>query len=152
MKRTIAFVLILTCLLTALSGCGKKEVDPRALVDELLENADFTDSLNELDAVIVPMLYTGVDSADIQDVISYAGTGATAEEITVFTAKDGTAADRLLAAAKEHVADRIESFKNYGPAAAMALEDAVVEKSGNHVIVVVCSDSKTAAKIVDKHT
>ena len=152
MKRTIAILLILACLFTALAGCGKKEVDPRALVDDLLKNAAFTDSLNELDAVIVPMLYTGADSADIQAVISYAGTGATAEEITVFTARDAAAADRLLAAAKEHVADRIESFKNYGPAAAMALEDAVVEKSGDHVIVVVCSDSKTAAKIVDDYT
>ena len=31
------------------------------------------------------------------------------------------------------------------------LENAIVKKSGNHVVVVVCSDSETAAKIADKY-
>ena len=46
---------------------------------------------------------------------------------------------------------QIESYKSYGPAAAMTLENAIVEKSGNHVIVVVCTDSDGAAKIADKY-
>ena len=121
-----------------------------AFVDELLSSARFTDSLNQLDDPVVPILY-GVDAADYTSAIVYAGTGATAEEIAVFTARDDAAADRLLTAARTRVDDRIESFKNYGPAAAMSLENAIVEKSGKYVIVVVCSDSEGAAKIADKY-
>ena len=151
MKRKIAWLLALVCLVSALTGCGgKKELEPRAFVDELLSGAKFTDSLDQLDDSIVPLLY-GVDAADYTSAIVYAGTGATAEEIAVFTARDDAAADRLLTAARTRVDDRIESFKNYGPAAAMSLENAIVEKSGKYVIVVVCSDSEGAAKIADKY-
>ena len=151
MKRKIAWLLALVCLVSALTGCGgKKELEPRAFVDELLSGAKFTDSLDQLDDSIVPLLY-GVDAADYTSAIVYAGTGATAEEIAVFTARDDAAADRLLTAARTRVDDRIESFKNYGPAAAMTLENAIVEKNGKYVIVVVCSDSEGAAKIADKY-
>ena len=119
-------------------------------MDELLAGAKFTDSLNQLDDAVVPLLY-GVDAADYTSAIVYAGTAATAEEIAVFTAADAAAADRLLTAARARVDKQIESYKSYGPAAAMTLENAIVEKSGNYVIVVVCTDSQGAAKIADKY-
>ena len=100
MKRKIAWLLAMVCLLAAFTGCGgKKELEPRAFVDELLSGAKFTDSLNQLDDPVVPLLY-GVDAADYTSAIVYCGTAATAEEIAVFTAKDDAAADRLLTAAR----------------------------------------------------
>ena len=152
MKRHIAFFLALLCLFSVLTGCGgKKELDPQALADDLLANAGFVDSLNKLEPVIVPMLYAGLSADDYSDVLAYAGTGATAEEIVIFTAKSEDAAKRIRSAAETHIKDRIESFKNYGPAASLALENAVLKQSGKYVVVVVCSDGKTAAKIADKY-
>ncbi len=152
MKKRIAFLLALICILSALAGCGgKKELDPQALADDLLANAGFVDSLNKLEPVIVPMLYAGLNENDYSSVLAYAGTGATAEEIVIFTARDEAAAKRISAVAETHIKDRIESFKNYGPAAAMALDSATLKQSGNHVVVVVCSDSAGAAKITDKY-
>ena len=60
MKRKIALLLAAVCLLTALAGCGggKKELEPRAFVDELLSSARFTDSLNQLDDPVVPPVNT----------------------------------------------------------------------------------------------
>ena len=129
MKRKIALLLSLVCLFSAFTGCGggKKELEPRSFVDELLAGAKFTDSLNQLDDAVVPLLY-GVDAADYTSAIVYAGT-----------------------AARARVDKQIESYKSYGPAAAMTLENAIVEKSGNYVIVVVCTDSQGAAKIADKY-
>ena len=80
MKKTVAFLLAIVCLAALLTGCGgsKKTMEPRAFVDDVLANANFTDSLNQLSDDVVAQYYGG-DSADYTSAIAYGGTAATAE-------------------------------------------------------------------------
>ena len=125
MKRTVAMILVIACTAALFAGCGgkKKDFEPQSFIDE----------------------------DDYSEAIVYCGTAATAEEIAVFTAADSAAAERLLAAAQKRVDKLIESYKSYGPAAAMSLENSVVTRSGDYVVVVVCSDSESAGKICEKY-
>ena len=118
MKKTISLLLALVCLFAVLTGCGgsKKTMEPRAFVDDVLANANFTDSLSQLDDAVIPQYYC-VDAADYKSAIVYCGTAATAEQIVCFEAVDSAAAERLLAALKTFVADKVEAYKSYGPAA-----------------------------------
>ena len=153
MKKILAMILCAVCLLSVFAGCGgdsKKTLSAEALASDLLANAKFTDSLDALDAPVVPLLY-GVDAADYKTCSVYCGTGATAEEIAVFEAVDETAAGRILTAAKARVAAQIETYKNYGPEDARMLEGAIVKQSGVFVIVAVCADGASAAKVVDQY-
>ena len=152
MKKTVAFLLAIVCLAALLTGCGgsKKTMEPRAFVDDVLANANFTDSLNQLSDDVVAQYY-GVDSADYTSAIAYGGTAATAEQIAVFEAKDSTAAERILSALQTFVAEKVEAYKSYGPAAAMSLENAPVKIIGNCVVAVVCADSDSALKVVDQY-
>ena len=152
MKKTLALLLALVCIVSLFAGCGssKKTMEPRAFVDDVLANANFTDSLSQLDDAVIPQYY-GVDAADYKSAIVYCGTAATAEQIVCFEAVDSAAAERLLAALKTFVADKVEAYKSYGPAAAMSLENAPVKIIGNYVIAVVCTDSDSAAKVVDQY-
>ena len=154
MKKTVAFLLAIVCLAALLTGCGgsKKTMEPRAFVDDVLANANFTDSLNQLsDDVFVNASEYGVDSADYTSAIAYGGTAATAEQIAVFEAKDSAAAERILSALQTFVAEKVEAYKSYGPAAAMSLENAPVKIIGNCVVAVVCADSDSALKVVDQY-
>ena len=152
MKKTVAFLLAIVCLAALLTGCGgsKKTMEPRAFVDDVLANANFTDSLNQLSDYVVAQYY-GVDSADYTSAIAYGGTAATAEQIAVFEAKDSAAAERILSALQTFVAEKVEAYKSYGPAAAMSLENAPVKIIGNCVVAVVCADSDSALKVVDQY-
>ena len=152
MKKTVAFLLAIVCLAALLTGCGgsKKTMEPRAFVDDVLANANFTDSLNQLSDDVVAQYY-GVDSADYTSAIAYGGTAATAEQIAVFEAKDSAAAERILSALQTFVAEKVEAYKSYGPAAAMSLENAPVKIIGNCVAAVVCADSDSALKVVDQY-
>lgn len=151
-KKSISLMLALLCLLTVLTGCGskKKEIDLQTLPEEIMKGAAFTDKLDALDAGVIPILYA-VDTADYSDARVYAGTAATAEEIAVFQAVDAAAADRLLKAVQTRVDKQLEVYKSYGPAAAMSLENAITAKSGNYVIMVICSDSAGAKKVVEQY-
>lgn len=152
MKKTFALLLAAVCLMAALTGCGgkKKKLEPETFVQELLDGAKFTDSLNQLDDQVVPMLY-GIAMADYSSAIVYCGTAATAEEIAVFQAVDDAAAERILTAANDRVASQIETYKAYGPAQAMTLENSIVERTGTTVVVVVCGDADGAREIVDRY-
>ena len=152
MKKTVAFLLAIVYLAALLTGCGgsKKTMEPRAFVDDVLANANFTDSLNQLSDDVVAQYY-GVDSADYTSAIAYGGTSATAEQIAVFEAKDSAAAERILSALQTFVAEKVEAYKSYGPAAAMSLENAPVKIIGNCVVAVVCADSDSALKVVDQY-
>lgn len=152
MKKTVAFLLAIVCMAALLTGCGgsKKTMEPRAFVDDVLANANFTDSLNQLSDDVVAQYY-GVDSADYTSAIAYGGTAATAEQIAVFEAKDSAAAERILSALQTFVAEKVEAYKSYGPAAAMSLENAPVKIIGNCVVAVVCADSDSALKVVDQY-
>ena len=152
MKKTVAFLLAIVCLAALLTGCGgsKKTMEPRAFVDDVLANANFTDSLNQLSDDVVAQYY-GVDSADYTSAIAYGGTAATAEQIAVFEAKDSAAAERILSALQTFVAEKVEAYKSDGPAAAMSLENAPVKIIGNCVVAVVCADSDSALKVVDQY-
>ena len=152
MKKSVAFLLAIVCLAALLTGCGgsKKTMEPRAFVDDVLANANFTDSLNQLSDDVVAQYY-GVDSADYTSAIAYGGTAATAEQIVVFEAKDSAAAERILSALQTFVAEKVEAYKSYGPAAAMSLENAPVKIIGNCVVAVVCADSDSALKVVDQY-
>lgn len=152
MKKTVAFLLAIVCLAALLTGCGgsKKTMEPRAFVDDVLANANFTDSLNQLSDDVVAQYY-GVDSADYTSAIAYGGTAATAEQIVVFEAKDSAAAECILSALQTFVAEKVEAYKSYGPAAAMSLENAPVKIIGNCVVAVVCADSDSALKVVDQY-
>ena len=152
MKKTVAFLLAIVYLAALLTGCGgsKKTMEPRAFVDDVLANANFADSLNQLSDDVVAQYY-GVDSADYTSAIAYGGTAATAEQIAVFEAKDSAAAERILSALQTFVAEKVEAYKSYGPAAAMSLENAPVKIIGNCVVAVVCADSDSALKVVDQY-
>ena len=152
MKKTVAILLAIVCLAALFTGCGgsKKTMEPRAFVDDVLANANFTDSLNQLSDDVVAQYY-GVDSADYTSAIAYGGTAATAEQIAVFEAKDSAAAERILSALQTFVAEKVEAYKSYGPAAAMSLENAPVKIIGNCVVAVVCADSDSALKVVDQY-
>ena len=152
MKKTVAFLLAIVCLAALLTGCGgsKKTMEPRAFVDDVLANANFTDSLNQLSDDVVAQYY-GVDSADYTSAIAYGGSAATAEQIAVFEAKDSAAAERILSALQTFVAEKVEAYRSYGPAAAMSLENAPVKIIGNCVVAVVCADSDSALKVVDQY-
>ena len=153
MKKKIAILLALVCIFTAFTACGssKKEMNAADLTKELLDGAGFVDKLDVVDdAVAVGILY-GIDAADVKDVTVCCGTGATAEEIAVFEAVDEGAAGRILAKANERVAAQAAAYANYGAAAGLRVEDAVVRQSGSFVVVVICSDHDGAVRIVDQY-
>lgn len=150
MKKTLAGLMALITIITALVSCGGGDdknfaMDGAAVAKALLDGIKFDDALAEVPHAAATAVY-GVDSGI--NVTAYMGSGATAEQIAVFEAADDEAAKALTSAMEAYIDRQIESYKGYVPSEVPRLEDAIIRGKGKYVILCVTGDTETAEKII----
>lgn len=147
LKKALALALALTLAL-ALAACGGegevKSVDINALASELLDAATFGEPMNALESATALGLY---GCAEGTEVVAYAGTGATAEELAVFNCGTAEAADTLVKNLETRNQTRISQYSDYNPAEVPKLEKALIMSGGQYVVLLVASDTSSAEKI-----
>ena len=89
------------------------------------------------------MLY-GIDESTVTGSAVYGSTGATAEEVAVFTLTDETAAQAAKTALETRVADQKTARESYLPAEIVKLDAAIIEQRGSSVLMVVAADAEAA--------
>ncbi len=93
----------------------------------------------EIDRDIACTLY-GIDETTVSDCAVYGSTGATAEELAIFTFSNHDDAGTALTALQNRVADRKEALASYQPDEVTKLEGAVTQARGNSVLLVIAAD------------
>ena len=149
--RKVLAALTAALMLFTLISCGGGEtnesVDLAALAQTLLADGSFDDALAQIDDVTVTMLY-GIDNA-VEQVV-YIGSGATPEEIALFSFATAAEAEAGFALAQMRIADQKEAFSDYNAWEMPKLEDAVVKQYGTYVVLCVSGDSSAAAILEEK--
>lgn len=109
MKKT-GLLAVLTAGVLLLAGCGgeAKTIDAQALAKSLATEIKYDDTLKELTADEISML---VDLPEDVDSVMYAGSGSTAEEVGVFTAKDSNQAKETMEDVQKYLDDQADSFR-----------------------------------------
>lgn len=161
MKKLAAMMLCLTFL----CGCGAqsaapkttgaeggattaaKEISADAVAQALLNGLTWRDKLELLDADMRSAVLSA-EETDLSQNAIYISSGATAEEIAVLVCPTEEAAERVLESVKTRVAEQLEAFRNYVPAEVPVLENAVTERHGNTVVMVVCDDVQAAQDVL----
>ena len=156
-------VIMILCLMCSFVACGGdttgEENSSSALqsaaasdvAQYLKENTQFEDAMDSLDVDIAVSLFNLTENEVLlEDSTVICSTGATAEEIAVFTACDG-AVEQVVAACESRVEAQKIGFENYVPKELEKLEDAVIRKEGNKVIFVVCNYAQNAEKLIKNY-
>ena len=141
-------VLFLLCACGEEAATESKTINKETLAADLVETLEFRDTLEAVDSGVAGLWY---DIEDDVEVVLYAGSGATAEEVAVLEAPDEEAAAAVLKAAETHVKDQIDAFENYVPEEVPVLEKAVVEQKGKYVIICVTDDDAVAREEIEKY-
>lgn len=143
--------MLATLLLLALFGCSeKKELDIDKLSEELLSGGVFSETLEPVELDILGYIYD-VSEDDYAEAAVYCSSGATADELAIFKAKDADAAKRIAEAAQQRIEEQIRGFKNYVPAEVPKLEKAYQTTYGDYVLLCVSTDPETANTIIAKY-
>lgn len=150
MKRLLVAALAILMLLSLFGCSGKKELDMDKLSEELLNGGVFAETLEPVELDILSYIYE-VSEEDYAEAAVYCSSGATADELAIFKAKDADAAKRIDEAVRQRVEEQIKGFKNYVPAEVPKLEKAYKTTYGDYVILCVATDSEAANKIIAKY-
>lgn len=152
MKRTGIALILCTILLLLLPSCAQQEVtaDVDALADGLKSAVTFQDELTEMNDTAFARLYA-VDAADVVKKKIYVSTGATAEEIAVFEAKDDKAAARVKEAVLQRIEDQKEGFVDYVPGEMTKLNDPVLVTKGTYIVLCLSNENDKAKTEIERH-
>lgn len=138
-----ALAAAMTLVLCACGGGAAEPFDPASTASALLDSGAFSENLEQLDQDVACMLY-GIDESTVTGSAVYGSTGATAEEIAVFTLTDETAAQAAKTALETRVADQKTALESYLPAEIVKLDAAIIEQRGSSVLMVVAADAEAA--------
>ncbi len=153
-KRIFCLLTAALLLLAAVSACAKqgggKPADVEKIADEIIRSVKFSDQMSALEKKTAVKLY-GLDEADVAKAKVYESTGATAEEVAAFEAKDEAAAKRIRAAAAERVEDQKAAFADYQPREMTKLKTPLLVQDGKYVLLVVADDISAARKVAGQY-
>ena len=142
-----ALAAAMTLVLCACGGGATEPFDPASTASALLDSGAFSENLEQLDQDVACMLY-GIDESTVTGSAVYGSTGATAEEIAVFTLTDETAAQAAKTALETRVSDQKTALESYLPAEIVKLDAAIIEQRGSSVLMVVAADAEAAQAVL----
>ncbi len=114
------------------------------VANAIKNGGEFKDSLEELDSDMALSKIYELEDVSVDDSFFYTNTNSTAEEIAVVRLKDDADADKVKAAFQQRVADQKEACEDYLPDEITKLDNALITKSGNYMILVISCDSDKA--------
>ena len=137
MKRILIVTLV---LVLSLVSCGSKQV-AMDTVRDTVSKVQFRDLTFEPDLDMTLSQY----NLEIQGIESYrimSGTGATAEEITVFKLAQGVSSEDVKKACEQRKEDVYKMYETYKPAEVPMIENTQIFSQGEYVFYVCADDSE----------
>lgn len=181
MRKGIYIVGVLMAVMTLGTGCGSSSsqepapsgsvgttdtqnqeeadneetvIDCDAMAQELIgliAKQEPDDEMMLLDSDLIRSNYDTISEDLYESAVCYLSSGATANEVAIFTCKDAESASLVEAELSKRVDSRKKSYEDYNPEEAQKLKNAIIAKNGKYAVLVVTADNEEAASIIQKY-
>ena len=125
-------------------------LDMQKLALDLINQSIFEDDLSEIDRDSIVKKYN-FPNDKIKNIISYMGSGATAEEILLIELFNREDTEEILNIIKEKLEERKQDFQNYLPKEVFKLENYYLKSVNNYIILCISNDEKQAESIINQY-
>ncbi len=145
MKRIIIFVLLTGMLLFSCQDQSNQQVDVASAAENIVSALAWDDELALVDDQVASSVYSIPDG--LEDVALYLSSGATAEEVAVFSFSSEDKAKEMEQNLKSRIDSQIAGFSDYVPDEVPRLESAVIYRSGRYVAFCVSGDENAQKEV-----
>lgn len=157
-KKIIAVAVIILIIIIIFIGIetnlkksnSEININMQKLADDLINSQIFEDNLSTIDRESIIKRYN-LNDDKIKDIVSYLGTGATAEEILIIEFLDKNYINEAEKSIKAKIDERKEDFQDYLPKEVFKLENYNLKVKGNYLILCISNDYDKAETIIKEN-
>lgn len=158
MKKKIGIVCIVIMLIVAIGLAmifiNEKnkdiEIDIEDLASKIAENSSFEDQLEKVDYEMVMKDYN-FSYDEIEQLVSYQGSGASSEEIVILQVKDKINLNSVKDKINVRLQERKKAFESYLPKEVWKIENNILKVEGNYIILCISNDNNAINKLVNDY-
>lgn len=146
MKKVL--LTILTIMVSAtFMGCSNVDIDANILAESLINNCEFGEILSPVSSAVAQKRYM-LDDSEVEECVSYAGTPAVVDEVTIIKSSDVNSVNEKVSS---YFDSKKASYTDYAPNEVPKIENRVVITEGDYVVICVSENSETAQYIIDEY-
>ena len=156
MKKKIAIIIIIIAIIAVLAMIIVKnnnktiQINIEDLASKILQSGAFEDELIKVDSEMIMKDYN-FTADEVEEFVSYQGSGATSEEIVILKVKDKSNLNSIKDKINARIEERKEAFQSYLPKEVGKIDNNVLRVEGNYVIFCVSNDSSKVNQIINDY-
>ena len=126
------------------------QINIEELATQISQSGSFEDSIAKVDNEIVMESY-GFSNEEINEIVSYQGSGATSEELVILQATDKSQLNSIKDKISNRLTERKEAFESYLPEEVFKIDDHLLDIKGNYVILCISNDSSKVEEVINNY-
>lgn len=159
MDKIVAIILIILVIMVGamiylVESTSQEEettiISIQDLASKLKNEGEFDDLLETTSKEIILQEYE-LEENMIQDLVTYQGSGASAEEILIIEAKNSQNVSDIKTQIEKHLLEKEEAYANYLPDEVEKIQDKVLKIDNNYVILCISKNSDKIEEIIKEY-
>lgn len=155
-KKILIFIIVVVIVAVVLAvmfiprNSKNIQINIQDLASKIAESGSFEDQLMQVDSEMVIEDYN-FSSDEINELVSYQGSGATSEEIVILQVKDKGKINDVKSKIVTRLAERKEAFESYLPEEVGKIDNNILKVEGNYVILCIANDTNTVNNVLNEN-
>lgn len=155
-KKILIFIIVVVIVAVVLAvmfiprNSKNIQINIQDLASKIAESGSFEDQLMQVDSEMVMEDYN-FSSDEINELVSYQGSGATSEEIVILQVKDKGKINDVKSKIDTRLAERKEAFESYLPEEVGKIDNNILKVEGNYVILCIANDTNTVNNVLNEN-
>lgn len=147
----IALIVIVGVGIIFLNKNNKNiQINTKDLASKIIEAGVFEDELVEVNSEMIMSDYN-FTTDEVEEFVSYQGSGATSEEIVILKVKEKSNLNNIKNRIEDRLEERKEAFESYLPEEVGKIDNKVFRVEGNYVILCISNDTNKVNTLINDY-